>query len=83
VVKVLDGRIEVCVSDDGPGVQPSDLPRIFDRYFSKREGARAEGGNQGLGLWIVKRNAEALGGAIDARNADTGGLVVTLTLPRG
>jgi signal transduction histidine kinase len=81
-VRHVDGRIEVCVSDDGPGVAPRDLLRIFDRYFSKREGARAEGGNQGLGLWIVKRNVEALGGAVEARNGDAGGLVVRLTLPR-
>jgi two-component system sensor histidine kinase ChvG len=81
-VKLYTNHVEVCVADDGPGVEPQDLPRIFDRYFSKREGSRAEGGNQGLGLWIVKRNAEALGGSVTARNADHGGLVVTVNLPR-
>ena len=82
-----NGAIEFCVGDRGPGVDPSDIDRIFERYYSHRP--PAEGGNGktsaaheyfGLGLWIVKRNVEGLGGAVFVRNRKTGGLIVTVTL---
>jgi two-component system sensor histidine kinase ChvG len=41
------------------------------------------GGHQGLGLWIVKRNIEGLGGSVNARNLTRGGFEVTILLPGG
>jgi two-component system sensor histidine kinase ChvG len=74
----------ITVSDEGNGVAADDLPRIFDRYYSKRDhDTRPYGaGNFGLGLWIVKRNIEAMSGSVTARNRAQGGLEVTLSLPR-
>jgi two-component system sensor histidine kinase ChvG len=76
----------LAVIDHGPGVMPEDRTRIFDRYFSKRapqERMPGTSGNFGLGLWIVKRNIEALGGGVAATQTPGGGLTVTIRLPRG
>lgn len=70
----------VTVEDRGPGVQPENLDRIFDRYFTVRPNA-GNGGNQGLGLWVVRRNVEAAGGTVKAVNRPGGGLSVEVTLP--
>lgn len=70
------------VSDSGPGVPEGDLERIFERHMSRRpEGQGGEVEHYGLGLWIVRRNAEAMGGRAWAANAPGGGLVVSVALP--
>jgi len=75
------------VADRGPGVDPVHLGRIFDRYVSYRvpsadrgEQLQAASYHQGLGLWIVKRNVEGLGGTVTARNRQGGGFEITVTL---
>lgn len=78
--------VDVTVSDRGPGVDPARLPRIFSRYVTYRDAPDADGGNlpstehQGLGLWIVKRNVEGLGGKVAANNRDGGGFEITVSL---
>lgn len=78
---------EVSVTDQGPGVDPRNLERIFDRYFSERASppdAAANGGGQahfGIGLWIARRNVEAVGGEVTAANSADGGLTVSVRLP--
>jgi len=75
-----DGRYAVVtVEDSGPGVPPEHLPRIFDRYFSMRPTGHTT--HFGLGLWIVKRNIEAMGGLASAANRPTGGFAISLRLP--
>jgi len=78
-----DGRAVLRVLDQGPGVRPRQLPHIFERNVSFRDGADAgfAGGHQGLGLWIVRRNVEGLGGSVAARNLTRGGFEVMVTLP--
>jgi two-component system, OmpR family, sensor histidine kinase ChvG len=74
----------VLVEDEGPGVDPRNLERIFDRYFSHRPGAAADSnGNShfGIGLWIVRRNVTALGGSVRAANRTSRGLVLSVVLP--
>ena len=75
------------VADRGPGVDPRNLGRIFDRYVSyrapysdKAELLHTANSHQGLGLWIVKRNVEGLGGVVVARNRQGGGFEVTVSL---
>jgi two-component system sensor histidine kinase ChvG len=68
------------VMDRGPGVAPDLLPRIFDRSTSFRDSYPEPRQHQGLGLWIVKRNIEALGGTVIARNRPERGLEVIVRL---
>ena len=73
------------IEDQGPGVPAENLPRIFDRYYSDRPEAERVPGRAthfGVGLWIVRRNIEALDGEVTAENRPSGGLRVRLALPR-
>ena len=69
----------VTVRDHGPGIDPSDLPHIFDRFY-RAPAARTLPGS-GLGLAIARQVAEALGGTVTAATAGGGGAVFTLSLP--
>ena len=77
----------LAVADRGPGVKAENLGRIFERNFSDRASQPARDDetpgrqNFGIGLWIVKRNVEAIGGAVDAGNRPNGGFRVVLRLP--
>jgi two-component system sensor histidine kinase ChvG len=77
-------QAEFCVEDEGPGVESSSLDRIFERYFSQRpadSGAADPMPHYGIGLWIVRRNVEAVGGKVEAMNRAGGGLSMRITLP--
>jgi two-component system sensor histidine kinase MprB len=76
-VTVKDGT--VIVRDHGRGIDPADLPHVFDRFY-RAPAARTLPGS-GLGLAIVRQVAEAHGGAVTAEPADGGGSVFTLRLP--
>jgi two-component system sensor histidine kinase CpxA len=67
----------ISVADTGPGVPDDELERIFEPFYrldTNREGS-------GIGLAITARVMEQIDGSVEARNADSGGLVVTLTIP--
>ncbi len=76
-----EGQVLVEVADTGPGVDPADLPRIFDKFFRGAAGAGRPG--TGLGLSISRGLIEGMGGAVGAANrpAPEGGLAVTFRLP--
>jgi two-component system sensor histidine kinase ChvG len=74
--------VEIAVRDEGPGVDEEDLERIFERYVTSRPDARPGQANFGIGLWIVRRNLEAIGGSVVARNRDGGGLEIVMRLPK-
>jgi two-component system sensor histidine kinase ChvG len=80
-LSATQGRATLIVSDEGPGVPAADIDRIFERYFSHREDAANSGTNFGIGLWIVRRNVDAIGGAVTAQNREATGLGVSLELP--
>lgn len=69
------------ITDFGPGVRSSDIPRIFDRFY--RAGDRRSGQGSGLGLYIAKGFVEAFGGTIEAKGHQAGGagLRITIRLP--
>jgi two-component system sensor histidine kinase MprB len=69
----------VRVRDHGSGIEPTDLPHVFDRFF---RGANVRGQQgSGLGLAIVRQVIEQHGGSVSAANAPDGGAVFTITLP--
>jgi two-component system sensor histidine kinase BaeS len=69
------------VADSAPGVQPEELPRLFDRFYrGDASRSRAHGGS-GLGLAICRAIVMALGGRIRAEASELGGLLVTVALP--
>jgi two-component system, OmpR family, sensor histidine kinase ChvG len=79
-----DGFAELLIGDNGPGVPPGDLNRIFERYFSLRAPVNSpedENKHFGIGLWISRRNVEALGGSINAENRRPSGLLMRVRLP--
>lgn len=81
VAIMLDGStVRVCVEDDGPGLSPEELPRIFDRFWrSDASRARATGGS-GLGLSIVQAIVDRLGGTVDVQQSVRHGISVTVEL---
>ncbi len=76
-IRVADG--EVSVRDHGPGIAPTDLPHVFDRFYRGND-ARDRPGS-GLGLAIVRQVAEAHGGTVAAEAAADGGTCLHLRLP--
>jgi signal transduction histidine kinase len=77
-VRTDAGNALLVVEDEGQGIRPEDLPRVFDRFY---RAAGAPGGGTGLGLaiaaWIVERH----GGRIAAANRDPRGARFTVQLP--
>lgn len=71
-------QVVVDVLDRGPGLDPEDLSRVFDRFF-KADAARS-GGGSGLGLAIAMANARLQGGVVEAANREGGGARFSLRL---
>jgi signal transduction histidine kinase len=76
--QVEDRDVTICVRDNGIGFDPAVAGRLFDPFF-RGHGAGFEG--HGLGLSIVRRAVEAMGGRVVARRAATGGAEISFTLP--
>lgn len=71
---------QVVVTDDGPGIPPEELERVFDR-FHRLDPSRSRPGGTGLGLAIVRGIARTHGGDAVAETVPGGGALVRLTLP--
>jgi signal transduction histidine kinase len=69
----------VAVADDGPGIAPENLSRVFERFWKAEPGGKR---GAGLGLYIAKAIVEAHGGRIWADNAPGRGGRFSFTLPR-
>jgi signal transduction histidine kinase len=86
VVLSAEGNSEeavIRISDNGPGIAPDDLPRVFDRFHSANEtGFRGEAA-LGLGLPLTRQFIEAHGGTVALDSKKGKGTSVTLTIPRG
>ena len=74
-----DGFIDLTVTDDGPGIEPTVLEHLFDRFSQSTTGG---GGGAGLGLAIVKGVAEGHGGEVSVTSQFGEGAIFTIRLPR-
>ena len=72
----LGNPVRIRVIDDGPGIDPEDLPRIFDPFYTRRPGG------SGLGLSIAHRAIQAHGGALLASSVRGEGATFAIVLPR-
>ncbi|MDB4966388.1 MAG: Sensory box histidine kinase [Myxococcales bacterium] len=79
VAETWGGRVRVAVRDDGPGIAPQLLPRIFDRYWHGATSQSRTG--SGLGLYIAKGIIENHGGQIWVDSAPGRGSTFYFTLP--
>ena len=70
-----DQAVEIVVADDGPGIPPDKIERIFEAYFTTKEKGT------GLGLAIAKHNAELYGGTVRVESVLGKGAKFTVTLP--
>jgi two-component system, OmpR family, phosphate regulon sensor histidine kinase PhoR len=75
------GAMGLVAADDGVGVETSDLPRLFERFF-RSDRARASRGT-GLGLAIVKHIVTSAGGSVEASTSAGGGLEIRCRFPAG
>ena len=77
---LIEDEIVFLVQDSGPGVPTEELESIFERFYRAANSSGVSG--VGLGLKICKRFTEAQGGRIWASNAASGGLRVSVALPK-
>jgi len=73
--------VEIKVADSGLGIDQTDLPHIFDRFYRKSDSRNSASGGSGLGLSIVKEIVELHGGQIGAHNSEEGGSVFRILVP--
>ena len=71
-------RLTVRVSDNGPGVPDTEIPRIFESGYTTKRGSLVR--HSGLGLSLVHSTATKLGGAVSV--SDDGGATFEVVLPR-
>jgi len=73
--------VRLDVRDFGGGVPEAELEKIFEPFYRVQESRDRSSGGHGLGLSIAANAVHMHGGSIEARNADNGGLIVSISLP--
>lgn len=76
LLRRMEGRVELIVEDEGPGIEEAELSRVFERFYSRNSPNGA-----GLGLSIVATIINRLGGRVQLKNRASGGLAAILSLP--
>jgi signal transduction histidine kinase len=79
-LRAQHGKATLNITDRGPGIEPQELERIFERFYTRRESGAPSGG-AGLGLTIARAIAKDHDGQLTARNEPVGGATFALTLP--
>lgn len=75
-----DGRLELIVQDDGPGIPPEQMEHILEPFY-RVHGDRSEQVGTGLGLAIVKASADSINAKLSFKNATPHGLIASVILP--
>jgi signal transduction histidine kinase len=81
IVGVDADGVLVRVRDRGPGIEPDERDRIFDRFYQVDQSDTRRVGGVGMGLYICRRAAERLGGRIWLEKSDASGSVFAVRLP--
>jgi len=76
-----DRMVVVEIEDDGPGIDPAEMDRVFEAFHRGEPSRNRETGGVGLGLPIARNIMRAHGGDITLANRPTGGIKATVTLP--
>jgi two-component system, OmpR family, sensor histidine kinase KdpD len=80
IARISDEGLAIEVRDQGPGIAPADLPRLFDRFY-RGTAARMRASGTGMGLWIVRGLLAAEQGRVWAENRPEGGARFTIVVP--
>ena len=80
-VTTLDGAARIEVEDAGPGMEPEEAERVFERFYRADQSRSRANGGVGLGLSIVAAVAEAHGGEVSAHSEPGKGSTFRITLP--
>ena len=80
-VQDRDGRVELLVDDEGPGVPPAEREQVFSRFFRGGGDAVVNTRGAGLGLAIVREFAQSMRGQVSVEEAPTGGARFIASFP--
>ena len=78
-----EASVELVVADTGMGIAPSDVPRVFERFYRVDPARSRDTGGTGLGLSIVRHAVENLGGSVEVDSRLGDGTSFTVRLQRG
>jgi len=78
--KEKKNTVSIEIRDNGPGIPPSHIDKVFDPYFTTKHKSNMHRGT-GLGLFIAHQNMQDHGGMIQVRNHANKGAIFTLILP--
>ncbi len=82
-IRVSEENLEICVTDQGLGIEPDHMEHIFDRFYQVDSASTRKVGGSGLGLSICRAIVEAHRGRIWARSQPGIGSIFCFTLPHG
>ncbi len=77
--KIVSGQLLVTIKDEGEGISLQKLPKIFEKFYQCEESHKKQG--NGLGLSIVKRITELLGGSITCMSEENKGTLMEVKIP--
>ena len=80
-IKRIDSSVRISVTDDGIGIAPADIPRIFERFYRVDKARSRQTGGTGLGLSIVRNTVERAGGSVTVESEVGKGSVFTMIFP--